>query len=46
MKILKCEITKDENGFWIATVDGKEVTKQSNIVAASKKLHNYLKGQN
>ena len=45
MKIKKCEITVDENGFWIATVDGKEITKQHNIVQASKKLHNYLKGQ-
>jgi len=42
---MKVVIEKDINGFYVAKVDGKEITKQNNIVAASKKLYAYLKGQ-
>jgi len=38
-------IEQNSDGFWVAIVDGKEVTKQNNIVAASHKLWKFLKGQ-
>lgn len=42
---MKAVIDKNKDGFYIATVDGKEITKQNNIVQASKKLYAYLKSQ-
>ena len=42
---MKAEIYEDENGFFIATVDGVEITKQNNMVQAAKKLYRYLVGQ-
>jgi len=42
---MKAVIEQDEDGFYVAKVDGKSITKQSNIVSASKKLYAYLKGQ-
>jgi len=43
--MLTVEIFKDKDGFFVVQVDGKEITKQNNMVQATKKLHAYAKGQ-
>ncbi len=40
-----CKIFIDKDGFFIVEVDGKEVSKQNNMVQATKKLYAYAKGQ-
>ncbi len=43
--MLTVEIFKDKDGFFVVQVDGKEITKQNNMVQATKKLHKYAQGQ-
>ena len=43
--MLTVEIFKDKDGFFVVQVDGKEITKQNNMVQATKKLYKYMAGQ-
>jgi len=43
--MLEAKIYKDSDGFFVAEVDGRQITKQNNIVQASKKLYRYLVSQ-
>ena len=39
------EIYRDKDGFFIVEVNGVEITKQNNMVQATKKLYRYMVGQ-
>jgi len=42
---MKVEIYKNDDGFFVVEVDGREITKQNNMVQATKKLYRYMVGQ-
>jgi len=39
------EIYRNKDGFFVVEVDGREITKQNNMVQATKKLYRYMVGQ-
>ena len=38
-------IKRNEDNFWVAYIDDKPMMKQKNLVALSRSLWKYLKGQ-